>query len=145
MSDDEVWKTLTYVRFMYQGDKSKINWTVPPPVSPERLAGPVGNVNPVEAGETLFKAACVPCHGEAGKGDGASSKTLHPKPRTLTDTAYMRGLDDRYLFELISRGGIGVGKSPQMPQFALSHDDITHVIAFVRTLSGTGSAQAAAR
>ncbi len=142
LTDDQIWKVLTFVRFIYQGDKSKINWVVPPPVSPERLAGPVGGGDPIAAGKVLFMAACTPCHGQAGKGDGPSSTNLNPKPRNLTDAGYMRGLDDRYLFELISRGGIGVGKSQQMPQFALSPEDIGHVIAYVRTLSGTGSPRA---
>ena len=44
-------------------------------------------------------------------------------------------LDDRYLYELVSRGGVAVGKSPQMPEFALGPQDIQNLIAFVRTLS----------
>ena len=52
----------------------------------------------------------------------------------------MAGLNDRYLFELISRGGIAVGKSPLMPaQSSLVAQDIGNVIAYVRTLSKTTS------
>jgi len=139
MSDDEVWKTLVYVRYIYQGDKGKINWVVPPTVPPERLKGPVSNVNPVAAGRVLFMAACKDCHGETGRGDGPASKPLKIKPRNLTDTKYMATLDDRYLFEIISRGGIAVNKSPDMPQFSLSPEDLANLIAYVRTLSRTGS------
>ena len=58
--------------------------------------------------------------------------------RNLTDPGYMAGLDDRYLFELVSRGGIAVGKSPLMPaQPTLAAEDLNNVIAFVRTLSGS--------
>jgi hypothetical protein len=50
----------------------------------------------------------------------------------------MAPLNDRYLFELISRGGIAVGKSNQMPaQSALAAQDIGNVVAYVRTLSAT--------
>jgi len=50
----------------------------------------------------------------------------------------MASLNDRYLFELVSRGGIAVGKSPLMPpQPTLAAQDLGNVIAYVRTLSGT--------
>src|SRR5688572_23707075 len=88
--------------------------------------------------ESTHAPPCAPCHGKAGKGDGPASVALNPKPRNLTDAAYMAPLDDRYLYELISRGGIAVGKSAQMPEFALSPQDIQNLIAFVRTLPNGG-------
>ena len=52
----------------------------------------------------------------------------------------MASLNERYLFELISRGGVAVGKSPLMPaQSSLAAQDIGNVIAFVKTLSGTAA------
>jgi mono/diheme cytochrome c family protein len=136
MTDDEVWKVLIYVRSVYQGDAAKIDWTVPPPVPPEMLAAatqPSGN--PLVAGKQIFAQLCTPCHGVAGKGDGPASATLDPKPRNLADAGYMAGLDDRYMFELISRGGVAVGKSPLMPaQPSLGAQDIGNVIAYVKTL-----------
>jgi mono/diheme cytochrome c family protein len=142
MTDEEVWQVMLYVRSVYAGDASKINWTVPPPVTPEMLAAataPTGD--PIAAGKQTFMTLCTPCHGNEGKGDGPASVSLDPKPRNLTDPGYMAGLNDRYVFELVSRGGAAVGKSPMMPpQTALSAQDITNVIAFVRTLSGTGTA-----
>jgi hypothetical protein len=52
----------------------------------------------------------------------------------------MAPLNDRYLFELISRGGIAVGKSAQMPaQSGLAAQDITNVVSYVRTLSGSAA------
>jgi hypothetical protein len=56
-----------------------------------------------------------------GKGDGPAAVTLDPKPRNLTDATYMAALSDRYLFELITRGGVAMGKSPQMPTQCGSH------------------------
>src|SRR5689334_73982 len=38
LTDDEIWKALMYVRSQYAGDPSKINWTVPPKVTPEMFA-----------------------------------------------------------------------------------------------------------
>lgn len=145
LTDDQIKQVILYVRSIYMGDPSKINWQVPPPVPEELLRAPVSSGDPVAAGRVLFMSACVPCHGEGGKGDGVASKDLNPKPRNLTDAAYMAKLDDRYLYELVSRGGIAVGKSAQMPEFAFSPQDIQNLIAFVRTLSNgaTVSANAA--
>lgn len=138
LTDDQINKVILYVRAIYKGDPKKINWQVPPTVPDELLRGSVSAGDPVAAGKVLFMSACVPCHGDAGKGDGVAAKDLNPKPRNLTDAAYMAPLDDRYLYELISRGGIAVGKSAQMPEFALSPQDIQNLIAFVRTLSNGG-------
>jgi mono/diheme cytochrome c family protein len=96
---------------------------------------PVGD--PIAAGKQIFMQICTPCHGPEGRGDGPASVALDPKPRNLTDPAYMAPLNDRYLFELISRGGIAVGKSAQMPaQSGLAAQDISNVVSYVRTLSG---------
>jgi mono/diheme cytochrome c family protein len=138
LTDDQIKKVILYVRSVYQGDKSKISWAVPPEVPAELLRAPVSTGDPVAAGKILFMSACVPCHGEAGKGDGPASLALNPKPRNLTEPGYVAQLDDRHLFELISRGGIAVNKSVQMPAFPLSAPDINNIIAFVRTLSSGG-------
>lgn len=139
LSDEEVWKVLLYVRSVYAGDASKINWTPPPPVTPEMLAA--ANPSPADAlaaGKQIFTQICVPCHGPEGHGDGPASVALDPKPRNLTDPGYMAGLTDRYMFELISRGGVAVGKSANMPpQPTLSAEDLGNVIKYVKSLSGT--------
>jgi mono/diheme cytochrome c family protein len=142
LSVDEIWQVLTYVRSIYAGDPTKINWTVPPPVSAELLAAAnQATGDPVAAGKTIFMTLCTPCHGNEGKGDGPASATLNPKPRNLTDASYMSQINDRYLFELISRGGVAVGRSPLMPpQPTLSAQDLNGVIAYVRSLSGTAAA-----
>jgi len=138
MTDDEVWKVLIYVRSVYAGDPGKIDWVVPPAVPPEMLAAASQKQtgDPVAAGKQIFMQICTPCHGAEGKGNGPASASLDPKPRNLTDPGYMPGLNDRYLFELISRGGIAVGKSALMPaQPSLAALDIGNVIAYIRTLS----------
>src|SRR5215475_7515047 len=142
LTEDEVWKLLMYVRSLYAGDPGKIDWTPPPPVPPELLAlanKPEGD--PIAAGKQTFMTICITCHGPEGKGDGPVSVTLNPKPRNLTDASYMSTVNDRYLFELISRGGIAVGRSPLMPsQPTLTAQDLNNVIAYVRSLSGTAAA-----
>jgi mono/diheme cytochrome c family protein len=92
--------------------------------------------DPLTAGKQIFVQICTPCHGPEGKGDGPASASLNPKPRNLTDATYMASINERYMYELISRGGIAVGKSPLMPaQPGLATQDINNVIAYVKTLS----------
>lgn len=139
MTDDEVWKVLAYVRSLYRGAPGKVNWVVPPPVTPEMLAAAnPRSADPITAGKQVFAQTCSACHGPQGKGDGVASAALDPKPHDLTDAAYMAKLSERYLFELISRGGLAVGKSALMPaQPRLAPKDIKNVIAFVKSLSAS--------
>ena len=135
LTDEQIRKVIVYVRHIYQGDKSKIAWAVPPEVPEELLRASVSTGDPIAAGKILFTSACVQCHGPEGKGDGPASLPLNPKPRNLTEAGYVTQLSDRHLYELISRGGVAVNKSVQMPGFALNPQDINNIIAFVRTLS----------
>ncbi len=87
-------------------------------------------------GKASFDQLCASCHGTSGKGDGPAASALTPKPRNLTDKAYMSGLKEAYLEKLIKEGGKAVGKSPLMPAMgtALKDSDIDNVIAYIRTL-----------
>jgi len=88
-------------------------------------------------GKTLFEQNCASCHGAGGKGDGAAAAALTPKPRNLTDKAYMSALSDQHIFDTIKKGGAAVGKSPLMPSMgaALNDGQIHDVVAFVRSLA----------
>ncbi len=90
-----------------------------------------------EKGKGLFSKYCGGCHGPTGKGDGAAAAALNPKPKDLTDKAYVAALKDQYLFDLIQKGGAAVGKSPLIPPFGsqLKDGDIRDVIAFIRSLA----------
>lgn len=89
-----------------------------------------------DRGKTLYGQLCTSCHGASGKGDGPAAASLKPKPRDLTDKAYMAGLKDQQLIDVIKKGGTGVGKSPLMPGFAAMKDgDVHDVVAFLRSLA----------
>lgn len=143
LKDDEIWKMIAYIRSVYRGDPGRIDWALPSAAAPEAPAAPPGGAgepgDPIAKGKAAYTTYCLTCHGQGGKGDGPAAAALDPKPRDLTDKAYMTQLDDRYLFEVISRGGAAVGKSPLMPPAALGEQDIRHVIAYLKTLAGTGS------
>lgn len=87
-------------------------------------------------GGPVYATYCAACHGNAGKGDGPGAAALNPKPRDLTDSAYMLKLNDQYLFDIVSKGGAAQGKSPLMPPWgtALKADDIRNVVAYIRSL-----------
>ncbi|MBI2998786.1 MAG: cytochrome c [Deltaproteobacteria bacterium] len=88
-------------------------------------------------GKEIYAKSCAGCHGATGKGDGAAAAALNPKPKDLSDKAYVSKLDDKYLFNIMAKGGPSVGKSPLMPPFGgnLKEQDIKDVVAFIRSLA----------
>ncbi len=72
--------------------------------------------NPAK-GKDLYTKDCAACHGPTGKGDGPAAAALNPKPADFTNKAYIAGLKDQYLFDVVQKGGPAVGKSPLMAPF----------------------------
>ena len=68
--------------------------------------------------------------------DQPVSDAMNPRPRDLTDRAYMSTVSDEQLLTVIKHGGPSVGKSPAMMAFkgVLSDDDIRALVAYLRTL-----------
>lgn len=91
----------------------------------------------VAKGKALYGNLCATCHGNAGKGEGPAAAALNPKPKDLTDKAYVSKLEDNYLSNIVAKGGAAVGKSPLMPPFgaSLKEQDVRNLIAFVRSLA----------
>ena len=88
-----------------------------------------------DRGRTIYKANCVACHGESGKGDGPGAGVLKPPPRDHTDRAYMSKLSDQEIGDIIRMGGAVKGKPlmPSHPQIA--GDDLSALVGYVRSLS----------
>jgi len=86
-------------------------------------------------GKTQFENICAACHGPGGKGDGVASAALDPKPRDLSDAAYVSTLSNEHLYKVISEGGPAVGLSPMMAAWSgvLSEQQTWDVIAFIHT------------
>jgi len=94
-------------------------------VSPEAIA----------KGHETYRKTCAPCHGDAGKGDGPASKIFKPPPRDHTDAAYMDAITDEDMAKTIQMGGALKGK-PAMPSHpAIRGEEMTALVAYVRTLS----------
>jgi mono/diheme cytochrome c family protein len=100
------------------------------------LAAPVRAQNQSE-GKNLYTTYCTACHGEKGKGDGVAAQGLPAKPADHTNGAIMNQLSDKYLIEVISKGGGGVGKSAFMPAWGSSLNDkqIRDIVAFIRSIA----------
>ena len=62
-----------------------------------------------------FDERCSACHGTSGKGDGAASAALNPKPRDYPDKAWQATVTDEQIKKTILYGGAAVGKSANMP------------------------------
>lgn len=88
-------------------------------------------------GKKLYITYCSGCHGESGKGDGPAAVSLPVKPTNHTDGAAMNQLPDKFLLEIISKGGQAVGKSSFMPAWGnqLKEKQIRDVIAHIRSLA----------
>lgn len=86
--------------------------------------------------KTTFASRCAMCHGAAGKGDGAASAGLNPKPRNLADATWQKSVTDDYLEKVISGGGVAVGKSPLMPAAAdLKKEQVSALRALIRSFA----------
>ena len=84
----------------------------------------------VEDGRALFGVSCAPCHGRTG--EGAQGQSQGMRPPDLTRGVFKAGSRDEDLSQVIAKGVPGAG----MPSFeSLGASQISHLVAFVRTLS----------
>ena len=88
-------------------------------------------------GRKLYASYCSTCHGEKGKGDGMAAKSLPAKPADHTNGAIMNQMSDKFLVDVIAKGGSAVGKSSFMPSWggALDEKQVRDLVAFIRTLA----------
>ena len=77
------------------------------------------------------------CHGERGRGDGASAAGFATKPADLTDGRLMNALPDEFLLSIVLRGGAAEGLAPTMPPFAgfLSDAQARQVVLHLREIA----------
>ncbi|MPZ75674.1 MAG: c-type cytochrome [Deltaproteobacteria bacterium] len=88
-------------------------------------------------GQKLYSTHCSACHGEGGKGDGPAGKSLPIKPADHTDGKLMNSFSDKFLSEIISKGGVAVGKSPFMPSWGgvLKENQLRDLVAYLRSIA----------
>ena len=88
-------------------------------------------------GRKLYLTYCSSCHGDKGKGDGPAAQSLPVKPADHTNGAVMNPLTDKYLLEIISKGGGAVGKSAMMPGWGgqFKEKQLRDILSYVRSIA----------
>ena len=88
-------------------------------------------------GKKYYVTFCSACHGDSGKGDGPAAVSLPLRPANHSDGSVMNQLSDKFLLEIISKGGQAVGKSPFMPAWGnqLREKQVRDIVAYVRSLA----------
>ena len=89
-------------------------------------------------GQALHVEHCAACHGAHGRSEVVVMH-MDETPQDQSDAEYMKNLPDVYLYLAICKGGEGVGKSYVMSPWGdyFSHQEITDMIAWIRTFSNT--------
>ena len=90
-----------------------------------------------EEGKRIYVTYCVACHGEKGTGDGMAAQSFPVRPADHTNGAVMNQLSDKFLLDVISKGGSAVGKSSFMPAWGSSFNEkqIRDIVAYLRTIA----------
>ena len=103
-----------------------------PPIAEPKLSGKL------VLGKLAFGTHCAACHGANGRSEVVVMH-MDETPQDQSDTEYMKNLPDVYLYLAICKGGEGVGKSYVMSPWGdyFSHQEITDMIAWIRTFSNT--------
>ena len=93
-----------------------------------------------DRGMYVFRAYCVGCHGENGRGDGPMAGKLFQdfaiRPTDLASVRFQDTHDDAKLESAIRGGGKSLHKTPYMPAWAgtLTDRQVTDLVAYVREL-----------
>jgi mono/diheme cytochrome c family protein len=91
----------------------------------------------IDEARQIFATRCAACHGPGGKGDGAASAGLAPKPRDFTDAAWQASVTDQHVETIVKFGGAAVGRAPTMPgnpDLIAKPDVVSALRAHVRSL-----------
>ncbi len=86
----------------------------------------------VRKGKKNYEQHCVICHGDRGRGDGATAYFLTPQPADLKGMSHIMTMaTDNYMYWAITEGGMPIGSD--MPAFKklLSEDEIWSVIHYI--------------
>jgi cbb3-type cytochrome c oxidase subunit III len=88
------------------------------------VAGSASTAKAADTGESLFKANCVVCHGDDGRGSAVGKSLgvpdLHVKVTTMTDAQIATQIEN------------GKGNMPPFKS-SLDHEKVEKIVAYVRT------------
>jgi mono/diheme cytochrome c family protein len=100
---------------------------------------PGRGADPVPPGDAggLYAEHCAVCHGPGGKGDGPGARVIGQRLRDFTDPAAMGQVSDRFLFQIIQKGGSQFGRSNGMPAWGmkLTEAEIAQLVELIRSFA----------
>lgn len=90
----------------------------------------------VRRGKELFvRNACITCHGETGRGNGAAAPALPVPPRDYTDPHWQNQTSDATIQAVIREGGAAHGLNPIMVAYPnFTDEELQHLTQFIRSL-----------
>ncbi len=89
-------------------------------------------------GETIFMERCTGCHGRRADGRGPNSLDISPRPRNLTNAAFIHSVSDHRLFESIQYGVEGTAM-PSWMDYGLTQSDVGDIVNYIRSLNNPGN------
>jgi mono/diheme cytochrome c family protein len=91
----------------------------------------------VAEGKSLYASYCSSCHGDQGKGDGVAARSLPVKPADHTNGAVMNQFSNKFLTDIIAKGGSAVSKSAFMPAWgnSLNNKQVSDIVAYLRSIA----------
>ena len=108
------------------------------PAEPAAAPEPTPTSDPIAEAASIYSTRCTVCHGAGGKGDGAGSAALQPKPRDFTSAEWQASVTDEHITKIIKYGGAEVGMAAIMPANPDLIEKPEVVAALVKTVRGFG-------
>jgi high-affinity iron transporter len=81
-------------------------------------------------GAAVYRQNCVACHGAKADGKGPAAAALRPAPTDFTQASWWAGRTDAQVAASIRKGKPG---TPMMPYTSLTDDELTAMVAWLRT------------
>ncbi|MBI2212549.1 MAG: c-type cytochrome [Acidobacteria bacterium] len=89
----------------------------------------------VKRGEEIFLNRCWGCHGKKADGHGPNAVDIHPRPRNLRNTPFVRSLSYARLHESIKYGVQGTAMPAAGYDFALGDKSIGDLVNYIESLN----------
>ena len=83
----------------------------------------------------MYRERCASCHGDGGRGDGPSARSLQRPPRDFRNPRWQHERSDNRIRTVIVQGGPALGLGPGMPASPdLSPADVDALVTCIRGL-----------
>lgn len=82
------------------------------------------------AGQKVYMANCMACHGISADGKGPAAASLQPPPADFTSPSFWASRDAAKVKSVIKTGKPG---TPMMPFTQLSDQDLDNLVAFLES------------